>query len=302
MPAWCSVQANGVFTGAVNSLLNSVAPTRLPYYLGLPAWAFAGWKDRYFVNTPTRLESYSTVFNAVEGNTTFYSIPSPSAVARWRDSVPHDFRFCFKLPQRVTHAERPDQQELRRFLDAIRPMSGHLGPLMVQLPASVDPAGIERLEPVLERVAEDHSFVIEVRHRSFFREPGLLKPWLDRYRAGRVILDSRPIYQGDRSHPEVLEALHEKPDLPVLRTVSGDRPFVRLILHPDISSNEPWLDAWADQAAKWITAGMAPYMMIHCPNNLHCPPLALDFHERLRSHLELPALAAWPVPEQRALL
>ena len=42
--------------------------------------------------------------------------------------------------------------------------------------------------------------------------------------------------------------------------------------------------------------------MIHCPNNLHCPPLALDFHERLQRKVTMPSLAPWPVPEQGLLL
>ncbi len=276
----------------------------LRYFLGLPAWAFPGWKGRYFVDAPSRLASYASVFNTVEGNTTFYSTPSASTVERWRDNAPPGFRFCFKLPRRVTHERRPDYRELRRFLEAVEPLRSVLGPLMVQLPASVDTLAIERLEPVFETIAGAHRFVIEVRHPEFFSSPERLEPWLERYAAGRVMLDSRPIYEGDQAHPEVLDALHEKPDVPVLETVYGDMPFVRLILHPDVVSNEPYLDTWADRVAAWIEDGVTPFMMIHCPNNLHCPPLALDFHERVRQRIEtdLAPLPPWPVPEQQTLL
>lgn len=280
----------------------SDAKNKLRYFLGLPAWAFAGWKGRYFVDAPSRLASYASVFNTVEGNTTFYSTPSPSSIARWAEDAPPGFRFCFKLPRRVTHDPRPDYRELKRFLDAIEPLRAVLGPLMVQLPASVDALAIERLEPVFELVAAQHRIVIEVRHPDFFSEPAQLEPWLERYSAGRVMLDSRPIYEGDQAHPEVLDALHEKPDVPVLDTVYGEMPFVRLILHPDIVSNERYLDAWAERTATWVRDGLQPFMMIHCPNNLHCPPLALDFHERVRQRVEAGPLAPWPVPEQKTLL
>jgi uncharacterized protein YecE (DUF72 family) len=272
------------------------------YYLGLPAWAFAGWKDRYFVDSPSRLGSYASIFNTVEGNTSFYSTPAEATVERWYEAMPAGFRPAFKLPQSVTHRPRPGFRELTRFLDVMDGLAERRGPYMIQLPASVDSLGIERLEPVFEQVATRGRFVIEVRHRTFFEQPELLEPWLQRYAAGRVMLDSRPIYEGDRSHPEVLDALHEKPDVPVLDTVYGDLPFVRLILHPDIVSNDPWLDAWADTAAAWISEGLRPFIMIHCPNNLHCPPLAADFHERLRARTALAALPPWPVPEQQALL
>ncbi len=274
----------------------------LRYFLGLPAWAFPGWKGRYFVDSPSRIASYASVFNTVEGNTTFYSTPSASSIERWLEGVPPGFRFAFKLPRRVTHERRPDYRELRRFLDAVEPLRAVLGPLMVQLPASIDERAIERLEPVFETVSAGHRFVIEVRHLEFFKEPERLEPWLERYGAGRVMLDSRPIYAGDQTHPEVLDALHEKPDVPVLEKVYGDLPFVRLILHPDIVSNEPYLDAWADRTAEWIGEGRKPYIMIHCPNNLHCPPLAKDFHERVSQRIDAGDLPPWPVPEQQALL
>lgn len=282
--------------------MNIQAFESLPYYLGLPAWAFAGWKDRYFVDRPSRLTSYASVFNSVEGNTTFYSTPSDANIERWRAAAPPGFRFCFKLPQSVTHERRPDFREFGRFLDVLAPLGEHLGPFMVQLPASVDASALERLEPVFERLAEQHRFVIEVRHKSWFSEPQLLEPWLERYDAGRVMLDSRPIYEGDRTHPEVLDALHEKPDVPVLETVYGGLAFVRLILHPDIGSNDQYLDFWVDRTAGWLNEGHQAFMMIHCPNNLHCPPLALDFHRRLQAKTALPDLPAWPVPEQGLLI
>ena len=52
------------------------------YFLGLPAWAFPGWKNRYFIDAPSRLASYASVFNAVEGNTTFYALPTADTADR----------------------------------------------------------------------------------------------------------------------------------------------------------------------------------------------------------------------------
>lgn len=273
----------------------------LPYFLGLPAWAFPGWKDRYFNDAPSRLASYGRVFNCVEGNTTFYSTPTPATVEQWRAAVGPPFRFCLKLPRAVTHERRPDLKELGRFLNVVVALDDCLGPCLVQLPASVDPVRLERLEPVLETVARRHRFALELRHPAFFADPGLAEPCLERYDAGRVMFDARPIHEGDPDHPELRAARHEKPDVPVLDTVYGRLAFVRLILHPDVVSNAPYLDFWADRVAAWIAAGDEVYMMIHCPNNQRCPPLALDFHERLRARLPMPPLPGWPVPAQQGL-
>ena len=276
------------------------------YYLGLPAWAFPGWKDRYFTDAPSRLASYAQVFNTVEGNTTFYRVPDEKTAHRWREAVAGTrFRFCFKLPRSVTHERKPDLGELRRFLSVMDILEDSLGPLLVQFPATAGPGELEHCEPVFEAISKRHRFALEVRHPVFFEEPSRLEPLLERFEAGRVALDSRPLYEGDRSHPEVLEALHEKPDVPVLPGVYNGIAFIRLILHPDIVSNRRYIEEWASHVAAYLADGVETYMMVHCPNNLHCPPLALDFHNALvRAHgkAHIPDLAPWPLPEQLPLV
>ncbi len=278
----------------------------LPYRLGLPAWAFPGWKGRYFPPDRPMLESYASVFNTVEGNTTFYRIPDARTVDTWRAAVAgKDFRFCFKLPRSVTHERKPDTADLDAFLRAIEPLGEHLGPLFVQLPATVGPQHLDDLGRLIERLPTDRAHVIEVRHKAFFKEPALLHPLLERFGLGRVVLDSRPLYEGDRRHPEVLDALHEKPDLPVLPEAYNGITFVRLILHPDLESNAPYIDEWARHAADFVTAGHDTYMMIHCPNNLHCPPIAVDFHAALRGMAGMQSISSlppWPVPQQGQLI
>ena len=66
-----------------------------------------------------------------------------------------------------------------------------------------------------------------------------------------------------------------------------------------------YLAEWAVRTRDWLARGDRVFMMIHCPNNLHCPELARAFHEALRSMTDVPALPAlppWPVPEQGRLI
>ncbi len=289
--------------------------TQSHYHLGLPAWAFPGWQGQYFDDRPAVLGSYASVFNTVEGNTTFYRVPDRKSVDSWaRALAGSDFRFCFKLPQQITHERHMARGAagatgvLEEFLSAIEPLGDHVGPLLVQFPASADISRLEHMEPVFDRIAHHHRAVIEVRHPEFFTEPERLEPVLARYGFGRVILDSRPLYQGDTSHPEVQEALHEKPDVPVLPKAYNGVTLIRLILHPDPAGNDYWLNGWAGRVSRMLKQGLSVWMMVHCPNNQHCPPMARDFHERLRSEVAalglppIPALPAWPVPQQGSLL
>lgn len=278
--------------------------SELSYRLGLPAWAFPGWRGSYFPPDRPMLESYAQVFNTVEGNTSFYRTPNEQTVAAWRQSLASaDFEICFKLPRAVTHERHADPAELRAFLQAIEPLDEHLGPLLVQFPATVGELELHAVDALIEQLPRARRAVIEVRHPKLFAKPELLQPILERHDLGRVVLDARPIFAGDRSHPDVLNALHAKPDLPILPAVHNDISFVRLVLHPDMDSNEAYLLEWAERSANSLRAGHTTYMMIHCPNNLHCPPLAARFHALLKDRLpDVGELSAWPVPQQGQLL
>jgi len=277
----------------------------MPYRLGLPIWAYPKWKGVYFDDDPSMLASYARVFNAVEGNTTFYGVPDPANVGGWRRSLEGaDFRMSFKLPRSVTHERAPSIGDFERFLAAIRPLGEYLGPLLVQFPERAGPAELDAFEPLFERLAEVHRCVVEVRHPLLFNEPERLEPMLERYRFGRVVLDTRAIYRGDLSHPDVVNAAHRKPDVAVLDTVYAGLALVRLVLHPDNLDNDRWIDDWVERAAAMIERGEETTIMIHCPNNLHCTHQARTFHERLRARLgasRVPELPPWPIPQQESL-
>ena len=91
----------------------------------------------------------------------------------------------------------------------------------------------------------------------------------------------------------------------MLDTVYNDIAFIRLILHPDIHSDLPWIEFWAKRVAGYLDAGHQVFMMIHCPNNQHCPSLAEAFHGALREQPDGSALQPfppYPVPQQASLI
>ena len=278
----------------------------LGYYLGLPAWNFPGWQGRYFPRRGrdgTSLRHYARVFNTVEGNTTFYQIPGPDTIARGGAAVAGTgFRFSFKLPRSVTHDRHANLTDLEAFLQAVTPLEEYMGPLLVQCPASLGPAGLPELEAVINQLPAGWPRAVEVRHPAFFERPELLEPLLERTGAARVMFDSRPIYQGDTGHPEVLAARHKKPDVPLLDTVYGGLVYARVVLHPDPESNARFVTQWLERVAGYLSAGHSVYFMMHCPNNMHCPAYAAEFHEALAARCAgLALLPPWPLPQQQAL-
>ncbi|MAT04455.1 MAG: hypothetical protein CL424_05365, partial [Acidimicrobiaceae bacterium] len=136
--------------------------------VGCPMWAHAPWVGRFLSpgNKGNELAEYAGWCNAVEGNTTFYAVPSATTVAKWASQAPSDFRFAFKAPRTVTHDLRlraGADAALGEFLDRIEPLGERIGPVQVQLPPSFGPTDLRALAEFLKRLPGGHRWVVELR-------------------------------------------------------------------------------------------------------------------------------------------
>ena len=84
------------------------------------------------------LGHYGGIFNAVEGNTTFYARPSAETVRRWAETMPAGFRFCAKFPAiSVTKATCANGSGAAGdFLELLAPLGERVSPLWLQLSAA----------------------------------------------------------------------------------------------------------------------------------------------------------------------
>lgn len=99
----------------------------LPYFLGCPSWNEAAWRGSFYpreLRSADYLGHYGGIFNAVEGNTTFYARPSAETVRRWAETMPAGFRFCAKFPRDISH-----EGDLRERLEAAGDFLELLAPL-----------------------------------------------------------------------------------------------------------------------------------------------------------------------------
>lgn len=245
-------------------------------------WANRDWVGTHLpANTPTgrELAAYSRLLTAVEGNTTFYAVPSQAAVARWSEQAPADFRFCFKLPRTITHDRRlrHAENELAEFLERLGPIHDRLGPTSIQLPASFGPDDIQVLAAFLSRLPSSLEWAVELRHPGFFVGGSAERPvddLLREYETSRVILDSRAFFAGPCTTSQEREAWERKPRLPVRPTATGPHPTVRFIGRTDAAANPEFWAPWVDKLAAWCDDGLEPYFFMHTPDNAESPGLA----------------------------
>jgi uncharacterized protein YecE (DUF72 family) len=124
---------------------------------------------------PSVLERYGHELSGVEVNTSFYRHHRPATWARWAASVPEPFRFAAKVPRAITHDARlqlePSLPVLDQFLSEVGELGSHRGPLLVQLPPSLefDPALAQAWFTEL-RARWSGGVACEPRHASWFSD------------------------------------------------------------------------------------------------------------------------------------
>ena len=196
--------------------------------IGTSSWKYDSWKG--LVYDPDRryraddyLADYARHFNTVEVDQWFWSLfttgvklPSPATVRGYAESVPEDFRFTVKAPNAITlthfyskgtkgKAGEPNPHffnldVMNRFLDALTPMHGKLGPVMFQfeylnrqkMPSLA--TFLDRLHEFFEKAPPGFQYAIETRNPNylkpeligFLREKGLGFVLLDGYYMPRI--------------------------------------------------------------------------------------------------------------------
>ena len=284
----------------------------LPYFLGCPSWSENAWREGLYPQNARQadfLSLYAQVFNAVEGNTTFYAKPLPSTVERWAQSLPGHFRFTAKFPRDISHGGdlREQGQAVESFLQLLRPLGVRVAPLWLQLPASFGPQRLAELVSFID--ALERPLAIEVRHPEFFAkgdaERVLNRVLMDRG-VERICLDPRALFSCASTAPAVLHAQAKKPKVPPRPAAFTQFPQVRFIGRPELEANDPFLVPWVEKVAGWIEEGRTPYVFLHPPDNHLAPELARRFHQQLSERLpglpELPELQPPQTHEQLGLL
>ncbi len=176
--------------------------TQLTVLIGTASWTDpefikAGWyPDEVKNDAEGRLRYYAEHFPMVEVNASFYALPTVETVGAWTRRTPDDFRFFVKAHQVISgHPSEPGRlpvplrelpftpdkrgrirkpsQELRdavidSLLEALGPMGGKLGGVLLQLPPFVTAGEAQRAE--VERIIARFAPVrvaVEFRHRSW---------------------------------------------------------------------------------------------------------------------------------------
>ena len=141
---------------------------------GTSGYQYRAWRGAFYpegCREADMLQHYGAKLPTVEITSSFYRMPKPDVLARWRDTVPAGFRFAIKASQRISHRKRLVDcgEPVDYLLSVLESLGPKLGPIRVQLPPTMR-RNDERLRDFLALLPEGMRVALEFRHDSWFDE------------------------------------------------------------------------------------------------------------------------------------
>ncbi|MGV0924790.1 DUF72 domain-containing protein [Empedobacter tilapiae] len=243
-------------------------------YVGCAKWNKQDLKNFYPPKTKDELSYYSTQFNSIELNATYYRSPSKENVETWANKTPKDFKFFPKIPQSISHYGRLQNvtDKLNQYLDAVALFEEKLGMIFLQMHENFAPKDFEKLENFIQNFPKGYPLAVELRHEDWFSNEenfNQLVSLLEKHNISNIIVDTA----GRR-------------DMVHMRLTSNEA-FVRFV-GANIPSDYERLDEWIETIKLWKAEGLHKlYFFIHQNLELESPMLAKYFIKKLNNDLDL---------------
>ena len=285
--------------------------TKEPVSIGCPVWSCPGWKGSVYPAKAAKaswLKYYSQSFNTVEGNSSFYGIPTTDTFKRWADESAEGFQFCFKFPRVISHDCRlvGAARETDQFLEGIQILrdNNRQGVTFLQLGPDFSPQYFFALKSYLAALPEELSFAVEVRHGDWFSQPveTELNGLLAEMEIDRVLFDSRALYSAPPTDEYEERSQVRKPNPPHRRIATAQSPMLRFIGRNNVETLTPWIDEWVPVLEAWIKEGKHPYVFAHTPDDTFAPQFARRIRNALARRIDgMTPIDEWPFHEQKQM-
>jgi len=216
--------------------------------IGCSGWNYKSWRGQFYpAALPSRnwLDYYTSVFDTVEINNTFYRLPEASMFACWKKQTPRGFIVSVKASRFLTHIKRLKNpaEPIDRLFSRAKALGPRLGPVLYQLPPNMfrNEVNVERLETFLEALPRRVNRRV-VHHVFEFRHPS----W--------YVDDT---YARLASHGASM-CLHDKRGSAIFEPSVGPIVYVRFhgtSGHYAGSYPDAWLEKWAGTLAEQFLGG-----------------------------------------------
>tara|TARA_Y100000739_G_C20543066_1_gene434535 strand:- start:181 stop:1068 length:888 start_codon:yes stop_codon:yes gene_type:complete len=229
---------------------------QLQFHIGSSTWSDKDFKGHFYPeNTPQKnfLLEYAKQFNTVEVNSTRYGTPKASTLDKWKNSVPDNFKFSFKMPQiisvRKDLLKKDVLSRLDEFILSMDKMGQKAGTTFILLQNNFGPERLKELEKFLSYLPYEQSFAVEIRNPGFNQSFELIQT-LNQHNIANVITDTA----GKR------DVVHT--------SVSNNTAFIRFVGNGITETDNFRIDLWIQQIKNWVSNGITTfYCLHHQPND-----------------------------------
>ena len=137
------------------------------YMIGTSGWSFPEWLGGFYpsdLKNRQWLKFYSSNFNCVEINATFYRSFKDQTYLKWYNEVPENFRYILKAPRTVTHLQllKNINEDLMRFWGSAQLLTNKLGLILLQL-SPHQPYELNLLRQTLAQFDQPEKIAVEFR-------------------------------------------------------------------------------------------------------------------------------------------
>lgn len=250
--------------------------------IGCAKWNKTDLKGFYPKGTKDELSYYSTQFNSIELNATFYGMPSPEQVLTWKEKTPENFKFFPKITNTISHYRRllNITDVVTQFATSVMNFDEKLGMVFLQLHDNFKPKDFDRLEKFVKEWPREIPLAIELRNTDWFTDEEIFNKTCDlfeEFNITNIIVDTA----GRR------DMLHMR--------LTTSTAFIRYV-GANAESDYSRLDDWLKHLTKWKEQGLQNlYFFVHQNIEKASPLLSAYFIEKINKEwgtdLQIPKMA-----------
>lgn len=247
----------------------------LTIYVGCAKWNKQDLKNFYPRGTKDELAYYSTQFNSIELNATFYNMPKKDQVITWREKTPNNFRFFPKITQSISHMRRLNdvQPLVDEYCDSISHFEEKLGMVFLQLHDNFGYKNFDRLVNFIENFPKVIPLAVELRNTEWFNDASVSQEVYSLFEKNNIT--------------NILVDTAGRRDLLHMR-LTTPKAFIRYVGSNVPESDRERLDDWMVRLKIWIEKGLRDvYFFVHQNIEMESPFLSAYFIEKLNKEFGL---------------
>ena len=241
-------------------------------YVGCAKWNKKDLKGFYPRGTKNELEYYSSQFNCIELNATFYRLFAAGQFAKWGETTSEGFKFFPKLGQDISHWRRLNDvgQLVEDYVSNASHLGEKMGTIFLQLHNNFAPKDIERVKTFVKNWEYDIPVAIEFRHTNWYNNEEIASEVYALFEKNEIV--------------SVLVDTAGRRDLMHMR-LTTPQAFIRYV-GANHESDYARLDDWVDRIAKWKKLGLKElYFFVHQNVEKESPLLSAYFIEKLNKKI-----------------